>query len=483
MSVSSALNSAISGLTATARAADVVSSNLANVLTPGYGVRKLELETLGHGRLGVGITGVTRAVDEGIIADRRLAGSELAFANTRAQFLAALDRAVGTPDQTSSLSGRLSAFEAALTSASSHPENQTSLQTAVVRAGELVAKLNSASLEIQDSRTEADSEIGRAIESVNTLLESIQEVNKQIVTHAKDDLHSAALFDQRQALVNQLSEFIPVRQLPRDNGEIALMTPGGAILLDGSAAKLEFTTTNVVAPHMTLGNGLLSGLTINGISIPLSGNNSPINGGKLAALFSIRDDVGVDAQAQLDAIARDLIERFQQPAIDATRAPGDPGLLTDNGTAFDPLNEIGVASRIALNTAVDPDQGGAAWRLRDGLGAVSPGPGGNGVILEALRAAMTQSTSLSNASLGVTARSASGHVAAFTSNLGQNRITFDQAVAFASTRESQLTALELQNTVDSDAEMQKLLLIEQAYAANARMIQTVDEMIQALLRI
>lgn len=37
--------------------------------------------------------------------------------------------------------------------------------------------------------------------------------------------------------------------------------------------------------------------------------------------------------------------------------------------------------------------------------------------------------------------------------------------------------------VDSDAEMQKLLQYEQAYAANARVIQAVNDMMDQLLRI
>ena len=42
---------------------------------------------------------------------------------------------------------------------------------------------------------------------------------------------------------------------------------------------------------------------------------------------------------------------------------------------------------------------------------------------------------------------------------------------------------ELAGGVDTDQELQKLLLIEQAYAANARVIQTADELIQLLIRL
>jgi len=46
-----------------------------------------------------------------------------------------------------------------------------------------------------------------------------------------------------------------------------------------------------------------------------------------------------------------------------------------------------------------------------------------------------------------------------------------------------LKTQELQNGVDTDYEMQQLLLVEQSFAANARVIQTIDELIQTLLRI
>jgi len=39
----------------------------------------------------------------------------------------------------------------------------------------------------------------------------------------------------------------------------------------------------------------------------------------------------------------------------------------------------------------------------------------------------------------------------------------------------------MQDGVDTDQEMQTLLIVEQAYAANARVLQTADELIQTLI--
>ena len=80
-------------------------------------------------------------------------------------------------------------------------------------------------------------------------------------------------------------------------------------------------------------------------------------------------------------------------------------------------------------------------------------------------------------------RAAWRHVAAITSQIANDRLSADQQVSFATTQATELRSLQLENGVDTDAEMQRLLLVEQAFSANARMIQTIDDMMQTLLRI
>jgi flagellar hook-associated protein 1 FlgK len=484
MSISNALSNALSGLTASSRAAGVVSSNLANVLTEGYAPRQLEVVTQNGGpRTGVSVVGITRHVDQALLGERRLADSAVAHSDTVLRFSSQLQQAVGTPDNPASLSARVTALEDSLITAASRPEAPDRLQAAVTRASEVASSLSSVSGEIQNRRTEADSEINRAVEAINTNLVQIHKLNVQIVRANDGSASLASLQDSRQLAIDRLSEFIPIRQVPRDGGSVALFTPGGAILLDSNPATLEFSPTPVVTPQMTLAGGQLSGLKINGADINLSSANNPIGGGRLAALFEVRDDLGVKAQTQVDALARDLIERFQQAGIDPTRAPGDPGLFTDAGAFFSPANEVGIAARIAVNAAVDPGQGGELRRLRDGLGAATPGPVGNAGVLQQLQGALSTNTSLASGDLGAVARSLSGHFGSFSSYIGQDLQTHEQNLSFASSTQDSLKQLELQGGVDSDSELQKLLLIEQSFGANARMIQTIDDMMQTILGI
>ena len=65
MSISGTLSSALSGLTAASKAAEIVSSNIANATTPGYGRRTLQTTSrvVGTSGQGVLITGVSREVN------------------------------------------------------------------------------------------------------------------------------------------------------------------------------------------------------------------------------------------------------------------------------------------------------------------------------------------------------------------------------------------------------------------------------------
>ena len=55
--------------------------------------------------------------------------------------------------------------------------------------------------------------------------------------------------------------------------------------------------------------------------------------------------------------------------------------------------------------------------------------------------------------------------------------------SFAASLNQTLRTEELRNGVDTDTEMRQLLVIEQAYAANARIIETISEILDTLTRL
>ncbi len=485
MSITSALGSALSGLSATSRQAEILSSNVANATTPGYARREVGLRAAvlaGTGQ-GVSVSGVSRDVDRQLLAERRLAAAGDGDRSIRAAFLQRMEQALGTPDSPGSLAARVAAFDQALVEASGRPEQQARLQAIASTASSLISGLATATDDIQTARATADRQIAEEVVKLNSTLAQLQDLNVELRSFSGAGRDVSALLDERQRLVDTISAIVPIREISRDQNQIALFTIGGAPLLEGSASVFGFTATHTITPEMTQGLGGLSGLTLNGRPYDTAGSASPILGGTLGGLFALRDEMAVAAQAKLDAVARDLVERFSATGLDATLLPGTPGLFTDAGLAFLPLNETGLAGRLRLNAAADPVQGGALFRLRDGLGAVTEGPPGNGALLGALHAAFGAARPLGSPGFVPGNRSFAALAGDVMSDTAVHRLAAEAEQSFSGARLTALSDLEAQNGVDTDQEMQALLVIEKNYAANAKVIQAVNDMIDTLIRL
>lgn len=482
--LSNALNSSLSGLALAGRMTATISNNVANSLTEGYAPREIvpTARLVGNQGNGVAIGAVQHFVDPALLAERRSAEADLALTSTRADFYGDIERVIGLPDDPTSLSNQVDGLNSALIEASTRPESEARLTSILTSAQDIASKLNSASDRIRDIRTEADREIATAVVFINETLQQIADLNVPQSVGGSGSEASLNRADQRRVLIDQLSEWVPVRELTRDNGTVALFTPGGAVLLDGLAVEFGFTTSNVVTAQMSLSGNTLSGLTINGQPVSPSAESGKIAGGRLAALFDVRDVQAPSVQTKLDAVARDLIERFEDPALDSTLAVGDPGLFTDAGAGLVVADEVGLAGRISVNSLVDPSEGGALWRLRDGLGAAAPGPVGNATLINAYSAALSANR-VPNSGGFTASTDASGLASDVTTSLAAIQSQFAEKQAFAASRVQTLVAEELENGVDTDQEMQRLLIVEQAYAANARVISTIEELLDTLLRI
>jgi len=478
MSISGSLSSAISGLAVTSRMAEVVSDNLSNVLTDGYGRR--EVQTAPGHLGGVWVVGITRIVDPVILGERRLADSGLANSERFVGSLAQVERAIGTADSEYGLSARLTSFEKSLISASSDPSSEQRLTLSVLRLGDLTEALGDASTKIQKLRQDADAAIAGDVDQLNRSLELVAELNTSIVRARSAGGNVSALIDARQVAVDKIAGIVPVRQLERPNDSIALMTTNGAILLDGKAAEIGFSPTPTIVADMEMSAGVLSGITLNGTPMDPTDGYGRLSGGSLSASFDLRDSVLTEAQLGLDEVAADLITRFESSTVDPTLGSNDPGLLTDNGSKFDVAQLAGLAGRIKINAAVDPENGGQIWRLRDGVSAATQGPEGDAQQINRWLESLNESHSYSP---GGFERSANGHIGKLSGDVASDRLRAEETFSFETARWNLLKDSELATGVDSDQELQRLLVIEQAYAANAKLFQTASSMLRTLMEI
>ncbi|MCJ8140734.1 flagellar hook-associated protein FlgK [Falsirhodobacter halotolerans] len=435
MTLGSALSVARSGLTASARLADITAQNVANALTEGYGRREVTLSARAIG--GVEVTGITRFADRALIADRRMAEGSQAGTTLIADFFKGMEAAVGASDAPGSLSQRVSAVETALIDAANQPQSAARLDTAVAAGAALADKMNDLRAQVQDMRLTADRGVAAAVADLNAALAGVEALNDQIAGLSGGGRDVSALLDQRQTLVDRIAGEIPVRELVREDGRIALYTSVGAALLDGPRSVLGFTPVMSMTADMTVEGGALSGVTLNGRPM----GPSSLGDGALGARLTVRDTHGVEAASRLAAMAGDLTDRL-----------GPSGLVTE-----------GAGGRLAVDPRLQ-----ASWRLRDGLTATAPGAPGDGTRLNAALAALT---------------GASGAAAEVLSSMSARRVRAEEAQDFSTARFDTLKKAELAQGVDTDSEMQTLLKVEQAYTANARVVQTIDQMMQRLLEL
>lgn len=485
MSIASALSNAISGLTATARGTETVAANLANVMTPGYGRRELALsaQSFGGNSGGVHIDGISRIVNASLLAEARSANSARADADLRLDFLKRMEEAVGLTGEPGSLGNALTDFRTALQSAATRPDDELRLIGVVDAAVRLADRLNGASAAVQEARNAADQSVASDVATLNASLERLAQLNRQLSIIDRAGTDPSALIDERQSLVDRIAQIVPVQEVPRDHGQVALFTAEGAVLLDGSRPTVfAFAAVGRMTPDLAIGTAPVMRLVQNGVELTES-QMRLFAGGSLSANFAIRDELGPQLQGELDQLAFDLHQRLADPAVDTTLNPGDRGIFTDAGNRATSTSINGLASRIEVITVLRPELGGEPWRLRDGLGAAVAGPVGNSALLLALSAALEEGRSALPGN-GVTQHSSlQGRFSEVEARVATRRTNAETDSAARNSRAETMASRLMMDGVDSDAEMQKLLQYEQAYAANARVIQAIDDMMDQILRL
>ena len=473
MSLSSALSGALSGLQVASRRAATVSDNVAGAGQPGYGRRTVETTPIAPGIPGMRST-VVRHEDAVALALHREAAGAAGGAGVAQAFWSDLDAALGDPDDPAGLAAALHAMEGALVDAAAQPASAERLR-AVAEAVERVAgKIAGTAEAVADRRQGAEDRIVAEVAQLNEDLEAVAGLNTRIAKLGAGGAATAALEDQRSVVLSRISGAVAIEVLPRDFGAVAVISKGGQVLLDGGARPVSFEPAPQVLPHLRNGAGL-NGLEVRGHPAPADGGHGHMGGGRLAALFALRDGDAVAAQDQLDGLAGELVARFSDPAAVGPLGAGEGGLFVDREAgAVPPPEPEGLAARLAINPLVASGDPSGHWRLRDGLGAAAtPDPATPPGLLHGILDAFAARDPRDVPAMAADLKSA------WSAQRGRADGAVARAGAAAAAAEERAAA----SGVDIDAEMRRLIEIEQHYAASARVMSVAGEMMDRLTRI
>ena len=229
----------------------------------------------------------------------------------RANFYSQLQAVYGDPSSSASLESVFSSFTSAVQSLVTSPDSTAARSLVMANAQVLAQTLNTTTADIQTLRTNAEGGLADAVATANEAMQQIADLNAQLAGKDITNASDAALADQRDSYVDQLSKLMDIRVVTNNLNQISVFTNSGVELVGAKASQLAFNAQGTVnattlwdADPAKSNLGTLSLVSPGGMSIDLIANNS-IRSGRIAALLDMRDNVLVQAQNQLDGARRD----------------------------------------------------------------------------------------------------------------------------------------------------------------------------------
>jgi flagellar hook-associated protein 1 len=486
-SLSSALSTALSGLLVTSGQSAVVSRNVTRAGDANYSRRHVDLTLARDGS--AQLSRYSRSADEGV-RDRVLqTASQLGYSQVLSDALNTLSTIVGDPDSNASVAAGLHDLQQSIRNHQNSPATKTFASAAVSSARSLVGKLNAASTEISNVRSEAQTGVQTSVHTINRVLAEIQQVDVSIRNGRPGSESYLDGLDRRDALLHSLSQEIGVRTVNKSDGGLAIYTDSGIALFDEVARKVEMAVGGPLVPGVKGPAVLVDGVQISGGSSVMTASQ-----GKLLSHLKIRDDTTLRYGAQLDEIARSLIAQFAEtdPSANPTLPPAT-GLFSYSGSPAVPASGLlipGLAGDIKLNVIFDDQKGGNPIFLRDG--------GGNGAAYSANPTAQSgfqkRLSDLADgfevpfafsvaAQLSLPA-SINTFAEASASSLATEKATSTDSLDEARANNQRWLEASLRVTgVNLDEEMASLLTLEKSYQASAKVMTTVDQMFAVLVGI
>lgn len=486
----SALGAALSGLRVTQQGLDLISNNVSNAATEGYTRKTLPTSSVLADDIGVGVRfgEIQRFVDEGILRDYRKQLSTQSYLKKSESYLASIQAFHGSAEQENNIASKIGELNNSLVELASTPESGILQASVVTEAQDVANNINRFSDFLLEQRNLVQREIALTVDDINQQLETIADLNKTIKAAHNTGQTTAALQDQRDSAIKILSEKMEITYFESSDGAVVVQTKQGQVLADEHARPITFNEERI--GHQSAYPENLSGVILDAGAIGEVDLASVGAGGELGALLELRDDTLLTYQAQLDELAHKMAARFDAQNL---------RMFTDASgivPADVPEAYAGFASQIQVNQLIIDDSS----LVQAGTSGPTPDAGSNSVIMDVVNYTFGQFSDASNTL----------HPPFRISDIGPNNsVSLDLSFQDVSLEEfgrsmislqaeehqSKVIALEVEEAftadiqerlldgsgVDTDEELGHLIELQQAYAAAAQVISTLEELFAELL--
>lgn len=362
MSLSLALNNALTGLNVSQRSLAVLSNNVANANTEGYSRQVVEVSPQVAGRQGSGvrIEQIVRRIDSYLNRATQEQTTQVGQASTVSEYMSRIQVMMGQPGGSNSLDEYMNSFFNVLQSLAETPE-LSSFRSQAVNAGTILAReMSTLAAGLEDLRYEADQNLQNELKTLNTEILRLQETNLSIYRAEAMGEPTASFLDQRDMLIKSISSYVDVKVNYQENGEAYVYTSAGVTLLESRASQFIYNGANSITTFT--GDGSLGAITVDTldergefinrpVEVVSSGVNKDITtilrSGKLKGLLDVRDREIPDMLAQLDQIASRLRDEINAIHNKGSGIPAATTLTGDRAVGYDEGLEWTGSVRIA----------------------------------------------------------------------------------------------------------------------------------------
>ncbi len=451
---------------------EVAGHNLSNVNNPNYSRQRIEIETslyvpiAGLGMEGTGASVVAirqirdQILDAQITSELSVSGSlssqQRALQYAQANLGQRIDRQSSGPDAAAtatSLSGEFGLAEGISTlfnsfqSVSVNPRDTTERTVLLENAKALVSKFQQTDDRLSKLKTTLDDSLASDASAANRFLSDIAKLNDQIADAENRTSGTANdLRDQRQGKIEELAKLVKVN-VSTDSAGVLSVAIGATTLVTGKNQLDSLQSYNA-------GGGQMLIRTVTG-GTPLT-----LTGGSMEGTITTRDGTIATLRQDINTLATQIISE-----VNTVHAAGYSLTGTTGANFFTGTN----ASTIALNSTLD----GNPQLVQ--ASSVSGVQGNNQVAVQLGQLADKAITTFSGQTFGQ-------YFSRTVSNLGQALANVNGQTETQSVVENMLTTQrDSLMGVSIDEEMTDLIKYQKAYQASARIITTVDEMLDTVL--
>jgi len=349
MGLNVSLSNALSGMNATQNGLEVLSRNISNAGSPGYKRQSLVLVDRNNAAGSyVNSIGIERAFTASLQTQYGEGISSLGYADLRADYMARVEQVLGKPGDAGSLGDVYQNFENALQALVTSPDDYATRANVVSSAQGLVETLNRTTNVIQGLRQESESQIANHVSDLNRMLQSLSNINNELRDFSIQDNSRAALLDERDRLVAQVSELVDVRVVYRNDDTVALTTNSGLGLVDNGATVFQFNSVGSINANSEFsfnpnenGVGTLNAITTSGYVVNVV-EQGMIRSGRIGALIEMRDTSLVELQQQVDDIAAGIAQSLSTIETAGTVVAGPPDGFSIDLASVQSGNEFSV---------------------------------------------------------------------------------------------------------------------------------------------